>query len=78
MNCLDGFSWKEENNAWNYLNRLFDLGTLWRTATMVAQQGLGLRAHGRPWVRSRHRSNPRASRTHLDFAATVGLEVSDG
>jgi len=73
-----GLAREGENNAWNYLNHLFNLGALRSLATMVAQQGLGLSADRRPGAHSRHSRNSRAPRPHLVFAALARREVIDG
>ena len=41
LSVIAKFTWKEEDNARNYLNHLFDPGALWRVAAMES--------HSRNW-----------------------------
>ena len=70
---LEEFRWEGENNAWNYLGRLFDSGTPRRFAAVVSQPLLGLCPDRGPRFRPPHRCSSCASRPNLDFAL-VGLE----
>src|ERR1700675_3089038 len=66
------FTKESEHNAWNYLGRVFDLGTLGCSAAMVSQPRVGLCPLGRRRSRSPHRCHSRAPWTYLDIAL-VGL-----
>ena len=65
---LDGFTWEGANNAWNYLDRLFDLGAFGGFAALVTQPRVGLCPDGRRRFRARRRYHSRAHWAYLNFA----------
>ena len=68
---MDGFTWEGVNNAWNYLGRLFDLGSRGCVAAVVSQPAVGLCPDWRRKSRSPRRCHSHSCRPYLDFAPVV-------
>lgn len=65
LNDASSFALEGAHNAWNYLGRYIDFGTLGSFAAVVAQPRVGLRPYRRRRFCTPHRRDSRASGAYL-------------